>query len=97
MFVRALSIVAMLATVIGSIYVILDFYRPSNEGRNGTLLAQDRRDAPGQAQPRPGSGNDVPASNPSLNIGSGVRIQQNSTGNGSPNIVSGGNVVVQGR
>jgi hypothetical protein len=97
MFIRILSIVAMVATVVGTIYAIASFYQPQQLVAQGANPQINNPGSPPQPNTRPPNENTSTAPNSNLNINSGVRIEQNSTGNNSPNIISGGNVNIQGR
>jgi hypothetical protein len=99
MFIRILSIAAMAATVVGTIYAIASFYHPQQLVAQGANSQINNPGSPPQPNTNTRLPNEYtsPTPNSNLNIGSGVRIEQNSTGNGSPNIISGGNVNIQGR
>jgi hypothetical protein len=99
MFIRILSIAAMVATVVGAIYAIASFYHPQQLVAQTANPQINNPGSPPQlnTNTRPPNEYTSPTPNSNLNINSGVRIEQNSTGNGSPNIISGGNVNVQGR
>jgi hypothetical protein len=77
---RLLNVLALVATVVGTIFVIIQFYYPQN----------------GSPPPfRPSDERTLQTPNASVTTNDRVHVEQKSNGNNSPNIVSGGNVVVQ--
>src|SRR4051794_38897558 len=99
MFIRALTILAMAASVAAAGYAIIAYHFPPQPSESqqvrrvaeGDSDATSKKPAPlgrsaDEAQPS-GARSPIPSS--SLTIGAGVRIEQNSAGNNSPNVVSG--------
>jgi hypothetical protein len=98
MIIRVLKVLALVATVVSCAYAIIQFHSPRNgrailaqnqEGTKQAILPERNHVRPNEATPVEG--------NPGFVLGPGARIDQNSSRDNSPNIVSGGSVSIQSK
>lgn len=92
MVIRVLKIVALVATVISAGIAVVSYFDHDSQ-----RIAQNSRETPNGGLPT--TRTDDRSSSQSLAapaIGSGVRIDQRSNGNNSPNVI-GGNVNIQSK
>jgi hypothetical protein len=99
MLIRALKVLALVATMVSCAYAVIGFH---SSGDRSTVLAQNGREGTTQAilpERNPVRSNDTKpvGANSGIIIGPGARIEQNSSRDNSPNIVSGGNVSIQSK
>jgi hypothetical protein len=94
MLIKALKIMAMLATVIGAVYAVISFYRPQKIAQNEQIITSVSSSVNEGHDGPPG---EKKSATSNLNISSGAQIKQTSNGANSPNIISGGDVNIQGR
>lgn len=105
MFIRALSILAMVAAVVAAAYEVANFYSQPKQSQNSRTIAQgedgatNKRGLPAQRKADDASQDDARSvtPSPSLIIGPGTRIEQSSSGANSPNVISGGSVNIQSK